>query len=387
MTGLSRTYYLFLGFHAFLLGLFPFFLPVYLYKNGVPLAEIALFISLSGFGFVLTLWGWDRLRKRQFRGIIAASLLLELSVMLFIYLGADLNLIALLNGGYGCLYWMTQRILFFSAVSPQNSGRNFGNFQIFVLVVLKMGIFAGSMILENFGLGTVCFLSLIVVIVALGVFLLSSEDSLEIPPLLQMQQPVRLPDLMSFKDKFGSRLVFAMDGVFLYLESYFWLISLFLLVGESFVKLGLVVIFLALILSGLFYLVKNRIDRLQVQKVYRASVLLYALSWVMRGSITGDMNFSLQMGMIVLIAFCTSFFRLAFNKRFFDLAGSSTGFNYLFIKSYYSQFFLAIAFLILAAILEKFSKGEELLPLLYWSVAGLTFLYLNYKIDLHKPAK
>ena len=387
MGSLSRTYYLFLGFHGFLLGLFPFFLPVYLYKNGSSLSEIALFVSLSGFGFVITLWAWDRLRKHQFRGMIVASLLLEMSVLFCVYLGADLTLIALLNGGYSCLYWMTQRIVFFSAVSAENSGRNFGNFQIFVLVVLKMGIFVGSMMLENFGLTAVCLLSLIVVIIALSVFLLNSDTSLEIPPLLQVQQPIRLSELMSFKDRYGSRLVFAMDGVFLYLESYFWLISLFLIVGESFVKLGLVVIVLAIVLAILFYLIKNRIDRLQSQKVYGWAVLLYALSWIMRGSISEDIHFSLQMCMIVLIAFCTSFFRLAFNKRFFDLAGSSTGYKYLFFKSYYSQFFLAVAFLILATILKKFSQDEELLPFLYWSSGGLTFLYLKYKMHSEKPIR
>lgn len=387
MGSLSRTYYLFLGFHGFLLGLFPFFIPVYLYKNSASLSKIALFVSISGFGFVLALWCWDRLRRRRFREMIVVSLLFELSLLFCVYMGADLTLIALINGGYSCLYWMTQRILFFSAVSSKNSGRNFGNFQIFVLIVLKMGIFVGSMMLERFGLTSVCLLSLVVVIIALFVFLLNHSESLEIPPLLQAQQPIGLSELNSFRDRYGSRLVFALDGVFLYLESYFWLISLFLLVGESYVKLGLVVIALALVLAVLFYLIKNRIDRLQSQKVYCWAVLLYALSWATRGSISEDMNFSLQMCLIVFIAFCTSFFRLAFNKRFFDLAGLSSGYKYIFIKSYYSQFFLAVAFLILAAILKKFSQAEELLPLLYWSSGGLTFLYLKYKMHSERPAR
>lgn len=387
MGSLSRTYYLFLGFHGFLLGLFPFFIPVYLYKNSASLSKIALFVSISGFGFVLALWCWDRLRRRRFREMIVVSLLFELSLLFCVYMGADLTLIALINGGYSCLYWMTQRILFFSAVSSKNSGRNFGNFQIFVLIVLKMGIFVGSMMLERFGLTSVCLLSLVVVIIALFVFLLNHSESLEIPPLLQAQQPIGLSELNSFRDRYGSRLVFALDGVFLYLESYFWLISLFLLVGESYVKLGLVVIALALVLAVLFYLIKNRIDRLQSQKVYCWAVLLYALSWATRGSISEDMNFSLQMCLIVFIAFCTSFFRLAFNKRFFDLAGLSSGYKYIFFKSYYSQFFLAVAFLILAAILKKFSQAEELLPLLYWSSGGLTFLYLKYKMHSERPAR
>ena len=380
MRDLSRTYYLFLGFHGFLLGLFPFFLPVYLYKNGSPLSEIALFIALSGLGFILTLWGWDRLRSSLFRRMIIASLLLELSVVLSVYFGVDLTIVALLNGGYNCLYWMIQRILFFSAASPENSGRKFGNFQIFVLVVLKAGIFVGSILLGGFGLIAICILSFLVVCAAIVLFSYRGANFLEIPALLQQRPSIRISDLISFKDRYYSRLIFAVDGVFLYLESYFWLISLFLLVGESFVKLGLVVIGLALFLGVLFFLIKNRIDRLQVQKVYRVAVLLYALSWVMRGSITSDMSYSLQMCMIVLIGFSTSFFRLAFNKRFFDLAGLSIGYDYIFFKSYYSQFFLACTLLLFAVILQVYSKSVELLPFIYWIAAGLTFIYLKYSI-------
>ncbi len=378
MTGLFQTYYLFLGFHSFLLGLFPFFLPVYLYKNGTVLSEIALFVALSGLGFILTLWCWDRLRRGLFRRMIIVSLLLEVCLVFSIYSEVDLAIIALLNGGYNCLYWMVQRILFFSSVSPDNSGRNFGNFQIFVLVVLKAGIFIGSILLGNLGLIAICFLSLIVVFAGVLVFFFRCEKSLEIPADLQMRQPIELSELVSFKDRYYSRLVFVIDGGFLYLESYFWLISLFLLVGESFVKLGLVVIVLALFLGLLFLLIKNRIDRLPVKKIYGAAVFLYILSWGMRGTISGNMPYSLQIFLIVLIAFCTSFFRLAFNKRFFDFARLSTGYKYIFIKSYYSQFFLACGFLFLAAVLQMFSENEEHIKFIYWGAACSALLYLKY---------
>jgi len=380
MMGLSRTYYLFLGFHGFLLGLFPFFLPVYLYKNSVLLPELSLFIALSGFGFFFTLWTWDRLRKRFLRWMIIISLLLELLLLFLIYFKANLVVVALLNGSYSCLYWTIQRVLFFSAVSFNNSGRNFGNFQIFVLIVLKAGVFIGSMLLGNFGLIAICVLSMIVSSVAMLIFWSGSSASFEIPVLLQKQQPVGLIELASFRDRYYSRLIFAIDGVFLYLESYFWLISLFLLVDESFVKLGLLVIGLALFLGFLFFLIKNRIDRLQGKKVYTAAVFLYALSWLMRGAISVDMTYFQQVCAILLIAFCTSFFRLAFNKRFFDLAGGSTGYKYIFLKSYYSQFFLACIFLFLAVILRLFSGSIDLLPPIYLSAAGLTFLYLKYRV-------
>jgi len=378
MNGLFQTYYLFLGFHGFLLGLFPFFIPVYLYKNGTLLPEITLFIALSGLGFILTLWCWDRLRRGLFRRMIIASLLLEVLLVFSIYLDVDLTIVALLNGGYSCLYWMIQRILFFTAVSPDNSGRNFGNFQIFVLVILKAGIFIGSLLLADFGIIAICFLSFIIACAAVLVFFLRSVKSLEVPSDLLAQKPIRLLEVVSFKDRCFSRLVFVIDGIFLYLESYFWLISLFILVGESFVKLGLVVIVLALFLGCLFLLIKNSIDRLPVQRVYGVAVFLYAISWGIRGTISVSIPYTAQICLIVLVAFCTSFFRLAFNKRFFDFAGLSTGYKYIFIKSYYSQFFLACFFFLLAVILRKFSENGEHIHYIYWLAAGFAFLYLKY---------
>ncbi len=378
MTGLFQTYYLFLGFHGFLLGLFPFFIPVYLYKNGTLLPEITLFVAFSGIGFILTQWCWDRLRSGLYRPIIIASLLLEVLLVFSIYLEVDLTIVALLNGGYNCLYWMIQRILFFSAVSPDNSGRNFGNFQIFVLVMLKAGIFIGSISLGDFGIIVICFLSFIIACAAVLVFSLRAVESLEVPADLRIQKPIGLLEIVSFKDRCFSRLVFIIDGVFLYLESYFWLISLFIFVGESFVKLGLVVIVLALLLGCFFLLIKNRIDRLPVQRVYGVAVSLYALSWGIRGMISGNISYTAQICLIVLVAFCTSFFRLAFNKRFFDFAGLSTGYKYIFIKSYYSQFFLACVFFLLAVILRKFSENGEHMHYIYWMAAGFAFLYLKY---------
>jgi len=380
MKGLSLTYYLFLGFHGLLLGIFPFFLPVYLYKNGSQLSQIAFFIAFSGTGFFLTLWVWDRFRSHRLRPMIILSLLLELSLVCGVYSGADLLIVALLNGGYNCFYWMIQRTLFFSLTSADNSGQKFGNFQIFVLLVVKIGIFIGSIILGRFGFAAITLISLAVAFSAAVVFLMRDERSLEMSAVLRSRQPVRMIDLISFRDSHSSRLIFAVDGLFLYLESYFWLISLFVIVGESFVKLGLVVIGLALFLGILFFIIKNRIDRLPQQRVYRVGVLLYALSWVLRGLISDDMSYLLQLCMILLIGFCTSFFRLAFNKRFFDLARLLTGYKYIFIKSYYSQFFLACIFLFFGVIIKDYSMDVELLPRLYMLAAGLTFFYLKYKV-------
>ena len=223
-------------------------------------------------------------------------------------------------------------------------------------------------------------LTIVVAGVGMGVFLKYVRE-MQFPRALQQQKALSLRTVAGFTDRCNSRFIFAIDGIFLYLESYFWLISLFLVVGESFVRLGALVILLAVILGILFLLIKNRIDRLDKQKVYVCAVLLYMLSWGLRGTLSGAMNLSLQVSLLMVVAFCTSFFRLAFNKRFFDTAQISSLYQYLFIKSYFSQIFLAICFGLVGFICWWASGTTEVSFIfkICYGIAGLTAgTYLFY---------
>lgn len=377
----SREFYLFLTFHCFLLGLFPFFLPVYLFKQGGDLATISCFIALTGVGFVLTLYLFDQSRTRSATLPIVCSFILEGGLLALLLGGAPLPVLALVNGGYSCLYWTIQRILFLAGGSSKDSGRRFGDFQIYVFIVLKVGIFFGSLLLENVGIWAIALLTLVGG--GVGIRLLTSDGAeLEFPMAMQQQKPLAVGDIIGFRDGCNSRLVFALDGIFLYLESYFWLITLFLVVGENFFHLGLLVIVLAIVLGIIFYLIKNRIDLMERKRLYSTAVILYIASWGLRASFDSDMDYSLQLSMLLVISFCTTFFRLAFNKRFFDTAENSSLYHYLFIKSYYSQLFLALGFgLIGGWIAVAGVVTNMVLEGSYWTGAIIAGMYLCYRPD------
>ncbi len=377
MTRYSRNFYLFLGFHSFLLGLFPFFLPVYLFKQGVTLATISWFITLTGVGFSLTLWMLDHTRSKSCLVPVAISFCLEGCLLLLLLSGAPLPLMALVNGSYSCLYWTIQRVLFLAGGDSEDSGRRFGNLQIYVLLVMKAGIFIGAILLENIGVWAVGILTLLVGSSGIGA-LWTYGRGLQFSTAMQQQKPLGLLALVHFNDSLRSRLIFAMDGIFLYLESYFWLISLFIVVGENFVRLGVLVIVLAILLGLLFYSIKNKIDRFRSQRVYICAVFLYIASWWLRAVLSGEMNYSFQLCLLMVIAFFTSFFRLAFNKRFFDNALRSSTYQYLFIKSYYSQFFLAIGFGLIGWWMASVSGELAALRSCYWGAGIAAIGYLFY---------
>jgi MFS family permease len=276
---LGRLFYAFTGVHSFLIGLFPFYIPVYLYTIGLTLSRICLFVAATGMGYCLTLFLWDRVcRKFSFSTLIVWSFFSEYFLLSLFFIENELWLVVLagfVNGVFNCSFWTIQRLLFVKSISPENSGRNFGNSQLFVLVVLKVGILLGGYFLEQWGFLVVYLFSGIIVLLSAVIFY-SRIMTAPTAEAVKLTQPLGISAVFRFKDTVHSRWVFVIDGVFLYLESYFWVISLFIIVRESFLRLSLIVIMLAVFFGVIFLFIKNSIDRLPRQKVYVAAVTLYA---------------------------------------------------------------------------------------------------------------
>ena len=211
--------------------------------------------------------------------MVALSLLLELLVLLNVYiLNMDMTLPVLSSlgfcyGVYNCFFWTTQRALFFELIAPANSGRKYGNFQIFVGALLQVGILLGGLLLEQASFIYIVALS---AIVALTGFLLLLGSKPEYPDTLNQTAAVQFRDIFAFRDRDASRTIFIIDGAYLFLESFFWVISMFLIARESFTTLGIMILSLAVIFGILFYLLKNTIDRLGRKRVYQLGVALYA---------------------------------------------------------------------------------------------------------------
>jgi len=374
------TFYQYLGLHSLLIGIFPFYIPVYLWKQQFDLAEISLFISFAGAGFCLGLWVWDRARLRMsLTSIIAISLLLEIALLFNVYIlemdRPTLFALGVTYGLYNCFYWTTQRALFFDLIDVESSGRKYGNFQIFVGASLQVGILIGGILLE---VSSLVYLLLASAVIALGGFILLARTSLLYPKTLSEHESLGLGDILRFRDTDNSRFIFSIDGFFLFAESFFWVITLFLLAHESFAKLGIMVLSLAAIFGILFFFLKNTIDRLGRNRIYRLAVLLYAASWALRAIIEDQMSLEVLYLFLVVITFCTTFFRLAMNKRFYDLAKITLSHDYLVLKSYYSQFWIAIGFALLALAFGNMSYNEGLLVPIYWTLAVVAFSYLVY---------
>lgn len=397
-------FFQFLGTHSLLIGLLPFFLPVYLWTHGLSLEGLCLLIGASGLAFCSALTAWQQAAKRwPLRRLIALTFLLEVVLVFIVGIlttvpGAALFqpppepeagqsttiLVAALvigtaNGLYNAFFWTTQRILFLRQLGHNDSGRQYGNLQIFVTLILKVGILLGGVVLDNGGFVWLLGLSAGISLVASNWLARAcSPDRCLRPESIQ----ISLMQSLRFKDNRGSRTVFAIDGIFLYLESHFWTLSLFLLVREDFSRLGVAVVLLALTFAIAFYLIKNHIDKLPVAIVFKVSVWLYACSWLGRVMIGDSAPDTGVLVLLILIAFFSSFFRLAFNKLFFDIARRSESEPYLLFKSYASQWVLGLFYLAVGTLLHMLPISTEAsLSMVYVAAAVVSLGYLRYISD------
>lgn len=372
-----------------LIGLFPFFIPVFLWKQGAGISEIALFIAITGLGYVSTLIIWDRWRQRlPLLLLLASPLLFELLLLSLLFIDASpLSYLplALINGAYNAVFWTNQRLLFSAGSDSSNHGRKFGNFQIISAIMMKIGIFIGGLLLEYYGGSGIYLLSIGIAVLSTWHLkhCIGSDDAhyraIFSGPVLPLKQ------VFHFKDAHGSRSAFIADGLFLFLESYFWSITLFLIAKESFLKLGILVIMVSVFLAVLFYVIKNKIDKADTRRLFLVATVAYAGSWWLRSLPDADTSLALNTLLIASIAFTTALFRLAFNKRFFHLAQAENPLHYILAKSYISQSSMFIIYGVIALAFLGEGSGEAL-STLYLAAAAFTPLYLRYAPPKLHPA-
>jgi len=378
----SLLFYQFLGSHSLLIGLLPFYLPVFLWGIGFNLAHITLLIGVSGLSFCGALFTWQYLSKAwSLQSLILLSFVLECALVATTNFantsGTAIIVLGTVNGLYNGFFWTTQRTLFLQLLGNNDTGKRYGNFQIFVTVFLKVGILIGGWLLDAGGLPWLLGLSVIIGGACSWWFYQRAQRQ----PLHQSPH-VGFIQALQYQDRHRSRAVFIADGFFLFLESHYWTLSLFMLANENFTRLGVIVVVLALFFGLMFYLIKNTIDTISVSRVYTAAVVLYAQSWVLRCFVSDELGAFLLLILLLVITFCSSFFRLAFNKRFFDIAQLNNGISYLVIKSYQSQFFLGCGFIATAGLLTMTDNTSvsSLTPL--YAVAALgSFVYLLYRLN------
>jgi len=383
---------LFSATHSFVIGLLPFFLPILIWQQYQELAPLTEFIAWTGTGFVMALWGWHQLFIRGYwRTLIILSFALEIGliyVALFHIANINLIILGLLNGLFNCSYWMLQRILFNSISgasgngnsngnsisgasgngNSSNTGRLFGNLQLILGFSLKLGILFGGYFMQT---QPWVILSLSIM-AALGFCIMTIKSLATQTFVYERSDHIQAKSVISTRDK----IVFLVDGPFLYLESYLWVLSIYHLTNSDTSQFSLTVIALSLALGLIFYFIKNTIDKQPQYRLYQVATLLYFCGWLVRGWISPDWSsFTIGLGLLS-VAFATALFRLYFNKRFYDKAKQQANYQYLVSKSLYSQLGIVMFFTGLTVMSNVTTVS---LNYVYWGVLPLIAIYMLYQ--------
>lgn len=372
----------FTALHSFGIGLLPFFLPVLLWQQSQQLSVVTEFIGWTGVGFIIALFLWNKLYQAGYWRLLAIiSFMLETTLIyliLFHFNQEHLILFGLLNGLFNCSYWMLQRVLFSTISSAGNSGEQFGNFQIIVGLSLKAGILVGGFWAMSQP-GIIVLLSMTTSLWFCYIILFKSENEHERALIgLKTDSENKIQGKISLRDK----LIFLLDGPFLYLESYLWVLTIYQLSHQNTATFSLLIVGLSVTLAILFFIIKRVIDNHSQTRMYQLATGLYCGTWLIRGGIATvqdpDLAWQATTLALITVAFFTSLFRLYFNKRFYDKAKQRQTYNYLLTKSLYSQVGICLFFFFITTYLAN-SPGEETPALIYWlmaPVASIFFLYM-----------
>ncbi len=358
--------------HSFVIGLLPFYLPILIWQQYQELAPLTEFIAWTGAGFVMALWSWHQLFIRGYwRTLIILSFALEIGliyVALFHIANINLIILGLLNGLFNCSYWMLQRILFNSISGSSNTGRLFGNLQLILGFSLKLGILFGGYFMQT----QPWVIFTLSIMAALGFCIMAINARATQAFVYERSDHIQAKSVISTRDK----IVFLVDGPFLYLESYLWVLSIFHLTNRDTSQFSLTVIALSLALGLIFYFIKNTIDKQPQYRLYQAATLLYLCGWLVRGWIYPDWSgFAIGLGLLS-VAFATALFRLYFNKRFYDKAKQQANYQYLVSKSLYSQLGIVLFFTGLTVMSNVTTVN---LNQVYWGVLPLIAIYMLYQ--------
>lgn len=375
----SYLFFTFSAVHSILTGFFIFYIPLLLWSEFHSFSLICYFISIAGLSYAIILGIFEiLLPKILLKTLIQVSFWIPVVFLLGFLLLFDSHtlFLGILYGAYACFYYMLHRFLFFEVSKKKSAGKMFGNFQILVFVFLKISMFIAAFLLEKEQFIFILLLSIIVIFYGHLTFS-KQRFSFEKLELLQKYQAVSVQDIKDFFHH-PSFSMFLIDGVFLYLESFFWIITLYTIAGSSLSKVALLIIFLSLVFGAIHWKLKNTLDHIPYQKLFLFLVCLYSFSWILRGIILSITSHSLIAIVLIVITFSTLLFRLTLNKRFYDNARCQKAYSYMVIKSYITQISLSLFFLLLGLVSVLFMGDMATFNIFYIGASLLALFYLRY---------
>jgi MFS family permease len=275
--------YIYQAFLTFVKALIGLFIPVYMFKEGIPFTQILIWSSINSISYLILIPFATRIiNKLGFKWtIIFSSPFYILQLILINYIHVSQVFIytsALCFGTYCALFWPAYHSEIVMNGSRKHRASQIGTLQILAILLSATAPAIGGFLLENFPYYYSLLLSLILLLIG-SIPLLISEDIEIKRHKFPFSRYVKL--YKQYKNK-SERFAFSSEGINGVVALVIFPIFLFIMLDNNLLYLGSFMTISSILICIVLYFSKKHIDRKDKQTLLKIITKIISTSWIVK---------------------------------------------------------------------------------------------------------
>lgn len=268
---------------TFVKSLIGIFVPVYFYSLGFSLTLIGIYLAVISLTSLLLMpLSTQLIKTLGYKYTILLSLPFYLIHIFLINYVQNSTIVvfiaAILFGTYVAFFWPAYHLELSQQGSTKNRAKEIGTLQVIITLVSSISPFIGGVFLDYLSYTELLMFSFVILFFGFIPFLFSSD-----PPLKVYSIKYRDYKKLILGITLNQRIAFFSEGSEFVIAAYFWPIIIFVLLGSSFLKLGLVFTVVALISVVFITYFKSYVDSHSKKKVLLIATKCMSANWIVRG--------------------------------------------------------------------------------------------------------
>jgi MFS family permease len=307
---------------TFVKSLIGIFIPVYMYSLGYSLSIIGVYLAIISFiALLLIPFATRMILKIGYKYTILLSLPIYIvHIFLINYIQNSLWIVLLAAFSFGlyvALFWPAYHLELSSQGSSKHRGAEIGTLQVIITLVSSISPFIGGVFLDYLSYNELLIFSLCILCVGFIPFLFAQD-----PPIKKFS--LNFSDYKKIFSKYpgSDKTGFFSEGAEFVVSAYFWPIIIFVLLGNSFIKLGLIFTVAALISVVFITFFKSYVDSHSKKKVLGIITKVMSFNWFLRGIMLAIFLPILYLSESIQRVI-VSIYHLSFSSLFYNNAKSS----------------------------------------------------------------
>lgn len=369
---MSKIYF----FHAlttFGKNLIGIFVPVYLFKIGYSISSVVLYSILFAFmGLVLLPLSFKLIQKIGFKLSLIISIPIYLiHILVLNYVGSSLlyfNLAWFTYGLYALIFWPAFHIEVAYFGNNKSRTSEIGTIQILSTIFGTLAPLIAGFVLETSSYYNLFILTSVIILIA-TIPLIFSEDIKVKQIDFSYKKSYELIKNNKFKN---TKNTFKFDGINHILSVIIWPIILFILLKESFFKLGSLITVLSFFSVILMFYLKNYFNENNKEKYFKIITKILSLNWFFK-SLLYLTSFIFLIIVEIISKLGEYIYAVLFNSIFYNNLKNKDYFEYLLVTEIYFKFSKILFGIFVICILSYF--GESIQVLSFIALFGILASY------------